>query len=437
MCRRLIALSVAFISCSSSGRAGVADKNAFVEPEYSIGRVINPSERLSAEMEQYGLSAWEFRIHSGRDAGAVPYLLYAPLSKGNKFKHLPLVLYFGGTGETGSNVDDLARQFHQRTIFDKLTSASFQKEHPCVLFAPLVRDAGDFRCGLPEQPTRQARQIKCAMMALIKSLGKDVVDTNRLYTTGLSFGGCAAFEMVASYPSLFAATLPVAATESEFMIPSSHKIEVWWIENRMELPPEWKAMYERFRSRIEAHGGEFRFSAYPSASHDAWRAAWSEREAWNWLFSKTCDGRAVKLSGGQRRRSDAVVVDLSWCACSASVAPIDRLHRAKCGADNLDGTFFMADDVKAGNWWKIEFRRQVSGRVAVYTGTDKGEHRLLRGVLEASSDDARWERIGVVSKKDGVAYGMVTLKHRFLRLRVTDPKPVKLAVREVKFPSSF
>lgn len=427
-----ILASSALASPGKTGGVGKLKANS-VDPEYTIRRVGSPSERLVDEMARYGMSAWECELHSGHDAGVVPYLLYAPRAKGRMAKRLPLLLYFGGTGETGQGTEDLERHFHQRTIFDKITSEKFQSEHPCYLFAPLVRNAQDFRCVCSEKPSLQARQIKCAMMALIKSLGKDAVDTNRLYTTGLSFGGCAAFEMVSSYPSLFAATLPVAATESEFMVPSSHKIEVWWIENRMELTPPWKAMYDRFRSKIEENGGEFRFSTFPSNRHNAWFAAWSEPEAWNWLFSKTCDGRGIERTGGQGRKPAVAVVDLSLAECTSSAEPIDQSHTAKCGADNLDGTCFMADGVKAGGWWKVRFGNNVSGRVAVFTGTTKGECRLSQGALEASADDARWERIGSVSKKDGVAHGIVRPKHRFLRLRVTDSKPVKLVVREVKF----
>ena len=40
-----------------------------------------------------------------------------------------------GTGEQGK---DLVAHFNQTTIFSIITSPSFQKKHPCYLFAPMV-----------------------------------------------------------------------------------------------------------------------------------------------------------------------------------------------------------------------------------------------------------------------------------------------------------
>ena len=404
-----------------------------IAKEKSIRRIENLSSNLLRELQRYSMTAWEFELLSGPDVGKVPYLLYSPRVRVKPKRGFPLILYFGGTGETGHDVSDLERQFRVRTIFGKITSESFQSVHPCYLFVPLVRDARTFRCAYPERPSRQARQIKCAMFALIQSLGKGAVDTNRLYTTGLSFGGCAAFEMVSSYPSVFAATIPVAATESEFMIPDSHKIEVWWIENNMELSPEWKAMYGRFKDKIEARGGEFRFSAYPSRRHNAWDAAWAESGPWDWLFGKTCDGRAIGRFGLRQVKRRRSVPDLSWVTCSSNAEPIDDAHSARNGADNLDKTFFMSNEATQGSWWKVKFNDEWDGRVMVLTGTESGMHRLSQGALEASVDDVKWERIGGVSKRDGTATVSMKTKHRFLRLRLTDSKPRPFVVREVRF----
>jgi len=64
----------------------------------------------------------------------LPYLLYTP-KKGTK--PVPLVLYFAGTGEVGTN---LMAHFKQTALSDKLASPAFQKERPCYLFAPMRPD---------------------------------------------------------------------------------------------------------------------------------------------------------------------------------------------------------------------------------------------------------------------------------------------------------
>ena len=109
---------------------------------------------------------------------ALPFLLFRP--RNPHVGKLPLVMYFGGWGEMGT---DLLQQFRQSAVFERLCDAEFQKRHPCILFAPMLQRRHVAVGNGPGDPS-PAQQLVCdAMYAVIRSLGPGAVDTNRIYLT--------------------------------------------------------------------------------------------------------------------------------------------------------------------------------------------------------------------------------------------------------------
>ena len=100
---------------------------------------------------------------------------------------LSLLLYLPGSGEIGI---DLSRQFSQRTIFERVCSPVFQMNHPCHFLA-LSPPEGvtTLLGGVPGHPTADQGLLMSAVDAVVASCAHPPVDTNRLYATGLSFGG--------------------------------------------------------------------------------------------------------------------------------------------------------------------------------------------------------------------------------------------------------
>lgn len=181
---------------------------------------------IAADLRRYRLKTGVF-FHSGaKGTNEVPFLLFGPKRAANEKRvPLPMLVYFGGLGEMG---DDLARQFRQRTVFEQVTSAAFQSRRPCYLFAPAFpADLCDV-APLPGCPSDANYLTMEALKLILARLG-DSVDTNRLYTTGLSSGGCMAFDMLTSYPGVFAASVPVGGFERHGMI--TNRVVAWKIEN--------------------------------------------------------------------------------------------------------------------------------------------------------------------------------------------------------------
>lgn len=76
-------------------------------------------------LAKYGLRAGV----DGEGTNGVAYLLYTPKASGSK--PLPMVVYLPGRGGRGN----VGKLFANKTIFARVTSSAFQKEHPCYLLA--------------------------------------------------------------------------------------------------------------------------------------------------------------------------------------------------------------------------------------------------------------------------------------------------------------
>ena len=247
------------------------------------------SDELTAHLKAHTLTArwfvrdpvtsdyyWDYDL-TKPPPDRIPFLLHTPTTKDRK--PVPLVLYFPGNGEVGTN---LAAHFKQSTIFSKIASPAFQKENPCYLFAPMLPDSASFRSGNRKFPTLLSVLVCDAMYAVIRDARQPPVDTNRLYVTGLSFGGGAAMEMMVQWPGRFAACVPVENLPSLPMIPEKPPGNYWFIFNEKNRykGTRFEEHVEELRQLIVSRGGECRVGNYPDEGHDAWHKAWQEDQVW-------------------------------------------------------------------------------------------------------------------------------------------------------------
>ena len=376
------------------------------------------------------------------------YLLYSPDSD-MAGKRVPLLVYFPGSGEVG---EDVSRQFRHRQIFDIVTSPDFQSRHPCHLLAiSLPAGTRTLYDGLPGRPSAMQELVMGAIRAVAASCSSPAVDQNRLYVTGFSFGGECTYGIALAYPGTFAGAMPVASFPPPAQFVSAKHPGAWWhIYNAGDYSAHGvtPAMLAPFVRRVESSGGEFRTGTYPRDGHNAWNAAWQEQAAWDWLFSKTLDGRpadtpAPVLAGPRPvGKSDAeklqrvVGRDISSARCTASVPGRAADALPRLAVDGLDGTAYVsAKPVKKGDWFKVKFPSPVSGTVTVKTGFGKGREQrgaLYKGTVEVSFDGQLWKRRGKFSEKTGeCVLHLKTDVILFIRILPDPERPQPLAIREI------
>ncbi|MBQ9726400.1 MAG: hypothetical protein IJV65_02725 [Kiritimatiellae bacterium] len=403
---------------------------------------ISASNALRASLDRYGLQACCF--HRNRDlphgysfnasrcpSQDIPFLLFVPP---RPKRNLPLVLYLGGNGEHGT---DLEKQFRQPTAFQIVTSPEFQKRHPCVLFAPMLPEGSVFRCAQSGWTSEPADLVCDAMYAAIRQLGPETVDTNRLYVTGLSYGGAAAFELCSQFPGRFAAAVPVAAFQFEQKIPTNAPGNYYLLYNESEYSSAYhQEGLDKLEKRVRGFGGDFRRGVYPATGHNAWDAAWREPSVWDWMFSKTADGRPVNetsVAGPRPVRSEPAPAETKPVGiCSSSIPPRDERSGPDRAVDGLEGTAFVSSEpVGKGDWFQVEFDRPVKGTVCVESGNADGRGRLSSGRVEVSSDGKFWFRGGSFSRSSGNCRFEQRSPVRFLKVLPEPRSPEILTIREI------
>ena len=188
-------LFVALLFFSSNAIAGKKEPLHAGAPGYGYPGELAPyeaSSKLQEQMERFNLTAGWFRRAAINPetyryrpdrcpVNELPYLLFSP-KRGRE--PVPMVLYFGGTGEHGA---DLLVQFGQTLVFEKVTAQEFQERHPCYLLAPLFPKGLHFGTGLPETSSNLSDLTCDTMYAVIASLNNPPVDTNRIYAPLILF----------------------------------------------------------------------------------------------------------------------------------------------------------------------------------------------------------------------------------------------------------
>ena len=133
---------------------------------------------------------------------AMPYRLFLPPGYNEPGAEFPLILFLHGSGERGSN--NLSQvQVH----INALIAATQSEDYQAFLLAPQLPSGSTF--WNPNEPYDLTPEI------LDDVTSSYAVDTSRLYITGLSLGGYGTVDYVHSFPSKFAAAVPMSGAPGE------------------------------------------------------------------------------------------------------------------------------------------------------------------------------------------------------------------------------
>lgn len=124
--------------------------------------------------------------------------------------------------------------------------------------------------------------------AAVRDLG---VDPRRLYLTGLSQGGCSAFDLGAKYPGRWAAIVVVCGAGRPPDAARLAGTPLWIFHGELDasIPPSGGHSFDD-----ESVGGRdmarllpaARYTEYPGADHFIWDRVYSDPELWEWLFAQ-------------------------------------------------------------------------------------------------------------------------------------------------------
>lgn len=177
----------------------------------------------------------------------------------------PLLLFLHGSGERGADVAKVK-------VHGPPKHADRQPDFPFVLISPLLPADEDWDI------VKLDRILKHALATL-------PIDRDRVYLTGLSRGGHAAWRWAAAEPARFAAVAPVAGRGDPATACALANVPVWAFHGDRDdvvLPEGSFAMARAIRA---CGGRQSRLTIYPDLGHNAWDPAYSDPELYLWLLS--------------------------------------------------------------------------------------------------------------------------------------------------------
>ncbi|MDT8860827.1 chitobiase/beta-hexosaminidase C-terminal domain-containing protein [Alkalihalobacillus sp. MEB130] len=223
----------------------------------------------------------------------MPYRLYVPENYDPSVSY-PLVLFLHGGGERGT---DNNRQLTANDGAVIWAAPENQAKNPAFVLAPQARNQHDGGFGITRnydnivdlaRVFEFSEDLGTAYEILQKVIGEYNIDTNRLYSTGLSQGGYGTFNLNIKYPDLFAAMVPIAGggNPETAHILKDKPIWAFHAEDDGIIP------VSHTRDAIEAireAGGNPIYTEYPKElgyNHGSWVPAYDNQEMINWMFDQ-------------------------------------------------------------------------------------------------------------------------------------------------------
>ncbi len=154
-------------------------------------------------------------FYSRVDGSLQPYTVFVPANyDGHQAK--PLVILLHGSGGDQWEIPQAAANLDGHSVF-----AGALEEKPsepnCLLCAPLARG-----------PSAYLHVAEADILQMLDEIERDYrVDTRRIYATGWSMGGEAAYLLASRFPQRLAAIMPIAGSTDTALIANARHVACW------------------------------------------------------------------------------------------------------------------------------------------------------------------------------------------------------------------
>ncbi|MDC6389812.1 PHB depolymerase family esterase [Maribacter sp. PR1] len=195
------------------------------------------------------------------------YLYYPPNYKIETNKKFPILLFLHGGGEIEPDDDKNKRIPPPKLILEG-------KDFPFIILAPQNSFAKKW------WNTRAVKQLLDSVIV------NNRVDTQRIYLSGISRGGGAAWEMAVQYPETFAAMAVVCGmTPVPYASWINRKMPIWVFHGE-EDPVIPVQESEEMVEKLKSLGYDVKFTKYEGVGHNAWSRAYATEELYEWMISQ-------------------------------------------------------------------------------------------------------------------------------------------------------
>jgi poly(3-hydroxybutyrate) depolymerase len=194
------------------------------------------------------------------------YLLYLPEGY-ESGDDVPVMFFFHGAGERGSNINVLKNNGPPMLIEQG-------KDFPCVVVS--------LQC-----PADVWWRTDHILLFMDHVLDTYTVDTDRIYVTGLSMGGFASWALGGARNDIPAALVPICGGGDPADGPALAEIPIWAFHGDADTTvPLWRSE-QMVNAAIRAGGTDVQLTIYPGVGHNSWTPAYNDPAMWEWMFTRT------------------------------------------------------------------------------------------------------------------------------------------------------
>jgi len=216
-------------------------------------------------------------------ADSLPYLLFTncyPDENGP----LPLIIFFHGAGERGSDnhrqLVHSSEYFLADSVCDRYSFRFFAPQ--CPVYERWVNT--DWKLPAHTMPIEPTVSMKMSILLIDSMIKSNIVDTNRVYAAGLSMGGFGVWDLLQRRPNLCAAAVPMCGGGDPSFAPRLTDVALRIYHGALDklvMPVRSQQMYDAI---VKAGGTKARFTMYPDLGHGCWNRPFQQDDTIDWLF---------------------------------------------------------------------------------------------------------------------------------------------------------
>lgn len=258
------------------------------------------------------------------------YYLYVPKGYDDTQADWPLMMFLHGHGERGNGQEELAYTMAHGPVYEAWVQ---RRDLPFLIIMPQLHMFGFDTLGVsyllnrkvenapkrlqegtpgrepffPTQiemsgsiandslpyenygPMRGWEMVEEDLVAMIEHVQNNYrVDTQRIYLTGLSYGGFGTWYMGSKHTDLFAAISPIVGWGHPDLMPTlaGAQTPIWCVVGGRDEVVKSEYFYPGMNALEAAGHKNFRFSTEEDLGHDTWKRVYAGEDIYNWMLKQ-------------------------------------------------------------------------------------------------------------------------------------------------------